>query len=64
MSVRELLQDHGIDPRCPSCLCAWWLFEPVRIQQAGPPKVRCIECKDVFDEPTWMALKSAESKHD
>lgn len=47
MTEAELIR--SLDKRCPSCLIAWWLFPPVKIKQSGPPKVRCIECKDVFD---------------
>lgn len=33
--------------RCPDCGLAWWLFPPARIH--GQNKVRCIECKRVYD---------------
>lgn len=50
------------DARCPTCNLAWWLFHPVAIAQteAGPAKVRCIECKDVFLKPDWLQYESPE----
>lgn len=33
--------------KCPTCGMSWWLFRPAKIY--GEPKVRCVECKDVFD---------------
>jgi hypothetical protein len=41
------------DQRCPTCRMSWWLFPPAKIH--GEPRVRCVNCKDVFHEDVVRA---------
>lgn len=55
MKFSPLTEDaliKSLNTRCPTCNMAWWLFPPAKID--GEEKVRCVECKDVFD--AFMAV--------
>lgn len=49
----------SLDERCPSCGLNWWLAPPVKVHHSK--RVRCIECKDVFDRTTLALVPQQQN---